>query len=414
MTEGSLFVFKLKDYFKAFVDFERLLYGAEQFYRDHVYHIIRVWLTGEYILHSYISEEFKLDIFDATDKLREEISNKIKDESTISLAKNSNGLLYEGEENAIWCLIALTHDLGYPLSKVEKINTSLRKMMSFFVKTGLEEFSFTFPQQNQFINDAILRYLSSKIVRYKTESEEAKYKTHIQAKYYLKFSRSFERFDHGIISCIALVKNLIYFMETNFDWDDVAVLKDTEEARQFIIRREILRSIASHTCPEIYHIYPNTFSFLLLLSDELQFWGRPTFESMALGVPKDYQVRLNNFAEREVSFEIETKPVPAIKPDSLMSFFKTKASLFKQVLRVAVDSSGRKFRLTFKVVDDSGSIYEFEAKPQDKPSMKLNGHKIKHKDLEKLITVHEKGAGKYTDMQTLINNFEIFKNTLKS
>ena len=226
ISEGSLFVFKLKEYFKTFIEFERLLYGAEQFYRDHVYHIIRVWLTGEVILHDFIDENFKIHIFDASENMRGDILRR-RQGDTITISSKSNGLLYDGEEEAIWCLIALTHDLGYPLSKVEKINNSLRKMMSYFAKTGLEEFSFAFPQQNQFINDAILRYLSSKLVRYERHSID--YKTHIQAKYYLKFSRSFERFDHGIISCLALVKNLMYFMETNFDWDDVAVLNDVEE-----------------------------------------------------------------------------------------------------------------------------------------------------------------------------------------
>ncbi|MGO9015176.1 MAG: hypothetical protein ACLQF0_09375 [Dissulfurispiraceae bacterium] len=418
MTEGSLFVFQLKEYFKAFIEFERLLYGAEQFYRDHVYHIIRVWLTGEFILHKFINNRFPIVIFDAKD-LRKDILEK-KDDS-IKISTKSNGLLYEGEEDAIWCLIALTHDLGYPLSKVEKINSSLRKMMSYFVKSGLEEFSFTFPQQNQFINDAILRYLSSKIVRYEKKTRINKnppsykshthYKTHIQAKFYLKFSQSFERFDHGIISCIALVKNLVYFMETNFDWDDVAVLTNVEEARQFIIRREIMRSIASHTCPEIYHLYPNTFSFLLLLVDELQFWGRPTFESMAIGVHNDYRVTLNEFSDTKVSFDM--KPVLGeksdIEPDSLMNFFLAKVAMFKHILRVAVDSSGRKFTLEFKLQDNKKSIYEFKSPPGIKATTTFNGHNVKYKDFDKLIPLHEKGEKKYEELTELIKTVELFK-----
>ena len=40
----------LDGYFKEFVGFEQMLYGAEKFYRDHFLHVIRVWLTGILII----------------------------------------------------------------------------------------------------------------------------------------------------------------------------------------------------------------------------------------------------------------------------------------------------------------------------------------------------------------------------
>lgn len=141
ISEGSLGVYHLKEYFQAFIEFERLLYGAEQFYRDHVYHILRVWLIGQFIIHNCITSDFPITINEDKENL-----------ASCGLEKSSKnrGTLYAGEEDAIWCLIALTHDLGYPLSKVENINESLKKMMHYFAKTGLEEFSFSFPQQNVF------------------------------------------------------------------------------------------------------------------------------------------------------------------------------------------------------------------------------------------------------------------------
>ena len=319
ISEGSLGVYNLKDYFKAFIEFERLLYGAEQFYRDHVYHILKVWLIGQYIIKNIIDSEFPIMIGEDDEKL---VGNKFP------RSLKNNGTLYAGEEDAIWCLISLTHDLGYPLSKIENINISLKKMMKYYAKTGLEEFSFSFPQQNQFINDAILKYISSKIDFVSNDEEEGgtrqkkQFDTHIQAKFYLKFSRSFELFNHGLISCIVLVKNLIYFLETNFDHNPSAPLGDAEEARQFIIRREILRAIAAHTCPEIYHIRPNTFSFILLLADEIQSWGRPTFEAMALGADKHYSVTLNYFSPTSVSFTMRCEENSDLKPDSLLNLFK--------------------------------------------------------------------------------------------
>ncbi len=392
ISEGSLGVYNLKEYFRAFIEFERLLYGAEQFYRDHVYHILKVWLIGQFIIKNHITNDFPISISEDVEKL-----------AFRGLAKSAKnkGTLYAGEEDAMWCLIALTHDLGYPLSKVENINKNLKKMMQYYAKTGLEEFSFSFPQQNVFINDAILKYISSKIVRDRT-IRKAEFDTHIQAKYYLKYSRSFELFNHGLISCIVLVKNLIYFLETNFDHNPSTNLGDREEARQFVIRREILRSIASHTCPEIYHIKPNSFSFLLLLADELQSWGRPTFEDMALGADKDYMITLLNFTSKRVSFCMKCNRSNEQKPISLIGLFMGRTDFFKKLLRVAVHSSQRKFTLEFAIIDERGDEFKFIAKPKKRAIMTINGEEINRNELEKLVGFHKQDI---FELKTKVGSF---------
>ena len=40
----------LEDYHKKYIDFEGVLYGSDAYYRDHVFHVIRVWLLGVYFL----------------------------------------------------------------------------------------------------------------------------------------------------------------------------------------------------------------------------------------------------------------------------------------------------------------------------------------------------------------------------
>ncbi|MFA6147979.1 MAG: hypothetical protein WC899_07210 [bacterium] len=409
ISDGSLGIINLKEYFRVFIEFERLLYGAEQFYRDHVYHIIRVWLTGQFILKKYINSDFPICIAEDKYRLADVRANE-KPSSRSSLSRKSNMSFFEGEEDAIWCIIALTHDLGYPLSKFEKINDRIKKMVSYFAKSGLEEFSFAFPLQNQFINDAILKYMSSKIVlrnnKRSSNSATSKYKTNIQAKYYLKFSRSFERFDHGLISCIVLTKNLIYFLETNYDWDPMHDLIGKTEARQFVLRREILRAIASHTCNEIYYLKPNTFSFLLLLSDELQFWGRPTFDTMATGAQKDYVVTLNKFDNKNVSFDIKiTGAKDGTKKESLVGFFKSKVDLFKTVLRIAVDYRQREFSLKFKICDEANRTYEFESTPFKHPLLKIDGKEIKYDKLRKIAPILT-DENKYKEIQSVYNEYK--------
>lgn len=110
------------------------------------------------------------------------------------------------------------------------------------------------------------------------------YTTHLQNKYYLKFLKSLDSLSHGIVSAILLSRSLVYLLESDLARDTARFMK-MEDARQFLIRREILRSIASHTCRDIYHLQFNTLSFLLYIVDEIQCWGRPTLEELQLGIP---------------------------------------------------------------------------------------------------------------------------------
>lgn len=39
----------------------------------------------------------------------------------------------------------------------------------------------------------------------------------VQPKYYLKYTKSLEHFDHGIISSVIIYKMLLYFLESDFN-----------------------------------------------------------------------------------------------------------------------------------------------------------------------------------------------------
>ena len=41
---------KLKKYHENYTAFEGVLYGSDAYYRDHVFHVVRVWLLGVYLL----------------------------------------------------------------------------------------------------------------------------------------------------------------------------------------------------------------------------------------------------------------------------------------------------------------------------------------------------------------------------
>jgi hypothetical protein len=65
---------------------------------------------------------------------------------------------------------------------------------------------------------------------------------------------------------------------------------DSEDRRQFYIRREILRAIASHTCNDIYQLYMTSFSFLLRICDDTQEWGRKNITELYVDKTQKYQL----------------------------------------------------------------------------------------------------------------------------
>ena len=334
---------KLFKYFKEYQEFEALLYGADRFYRDHILHVFRVWILGVWLI-----EEFDQKIY---------WDLKIQDPSKKKCTPSFD------ETMAMWCIIALTHDLGYPLDKVKKVKTKINGMMAYFGGSSISESDFQVPTHHHFINDFILKFISSKLVEtdersdsseQTEENEKNNLKTAIQSKFYLKFSKSLEKFDHGIISCVVLMKNLIYFLESDFDLSNP--FPKYEDARQFYIRREILRAIACHTCTDIYHLYPNTLSFILILADELQTWGRPTFAELKSGRQEiKVEVTNANVSTENIEITFETG-------EHVEGYFLSTCQKWHKWLRSALESGERNFVFCFvmKMKDNKGKVYKYK------------------------------------------------------
>jgi len=337
----------LVEYFGQYREFEALLYGADEFYRDHIHHVFRVWLIGLWLIEKFDSNihwDFK--------------------------EFNKSEHISKNEIMAMWCIIAFTHDLGYPLDKIKKVKSKISGMMSYFGGSVTSENNFQIPSHHHFINDFILRFISSKLIRNDNScinKSHDKFRTATQSKYYLKFSKSFENFDHGIISCILLMKNLIYFLESDFDLTNP--FEEFEDARQYYIRREILRAIASHTCLEIYHLFPNTLSFILILADELQVWGRPTFAEMKEGRQK---VKIS------VTCPIISKESIEIKlliDNNGVDYFKNICKKWHMWLRSALDANKRNFSFIFSGITNETppTTYKFEAHKNNVFKFSING-----------------------------------------
>jgi len=294
----------LREYFQRYAEFEQLLYGSNQYYRDHVIHVLRTWLSGVEMLVKNPNDAPFIDDIRIFEKSYSPSLNRI-------------------EKLSIWTLISLTHDLGYPLQTAKKIIDKTRAMVSTFIMSPDISVDFSFHGVQNYMNDFIVRLMSSKmreclntannpdacdrrddcICKADCLTDASKCQNvlsvaRLQPKYYFKFQKSLEQNQHGILSTLIIYKLLTYFLESDYNINEDYTF-DNEERRQFYIRREILRAIASHTCDDVYQLYLASFSFLLRVCDDTQEWGRKNITE--LYVKSDTAAMLN-----EIDFKIDT------------------------------------------------------------------------------------------------------------
>ena len=255
----------LYDYYMSYTEYERVLYGSSKYYRDHVVHVFRTWLSGLYCLirnkgeylHSIVINEDKLELTNC-------------------------------EKLSIWTIIALTHDLGYPLEKAKGIIETIKKMVSTFITNPDISMDLTFHGVQSYMNDFIVRLVSSKMISQDTCNPEKHFVARLQPKYYFKFQKSLEKNEHGILSALIIYKLLTYFLESDYNINEDYAFDD-KERRQFYIRREILRSIASHTCKDVYHLFMSSFAFLLIIADDTQEWGRKYISELYVEANQEHE-----------------------------------------------------------------------------------------------------------------------------
>lgn len=405
---------KLRQYHERYASFESLLYGASSYYRDHVFHAVRTWMLGVFCLIKPMHE----------DKEKLLIDEITIDGCSDEIFKSNINFF---EKISMWTLIALCHDLGYPLEKSQQILDKTQKMMKEFIPNPniWNNFGFTGIQDN--INEYIIKFMSTKMMSekkdddLKTEEKGAEnpkdslgsyeknlYYGRVQPKYYLKYTKSLEHFDHGVISSVIIYKMLLYFLESDFNLNDDYEYK-YEDARQFYIRREILRAMASHTCSDIYNIYLTTFSSILFVCDELQEWGRKSWNELYSGLqPNAVKLSIREFEPKSVVVkeEIDMQQVEEeqIFIDNIKRIFERQYEHYKVIFRDGQYTQAREFNFKKQMdihLKEDGTAentlkIEYELKAREKNYFRIdlsNSHQYNNKamkeKLEKIIISSE-------------------------
>ncbi|MGN0352981.1 MAG: hypothetical protein ACI4ES_15150 [Roseburia sp.] len=153
---------KIFKYFDSYVEFEELIFASDSFYRDHTLHCIWVYFLGEYIRRK---DTFKPLFADETSMstLYFSFLNFLEEYHIVTgdaleRIKSTTDILQQLIKNdeAIRCVSALTHDLGYPLKKIEKINKSIKKVLPYFAINNFNDFNFEYENiQQEFVNNFI-------------------------------------------------------------------------------------------------------------------------------------------------------------------------------------------------------------------------------------------------------------------
>jgi hypothetical protein len=272
------------------------------------------------------------------------------------------------EKEAMWCIIALTHDLGVSLEKVHDINQKVRSMLQKFGNIPVQEIGYSYFAQFGAFSEFAVKFMSSDVTGV-NESEKGKkrggnrvqeeFTTRIQSKYYQKFLAALGNFNHGVMSSIILMKDLVYFKESDYKLDQSKYL-DAEDARQFMMRREILRAIAAHSCNDIYHLKIGNFPFLLAVCDEMQEWGRPKLVDVFKRGETSTKLTINKFDERIVDYRVtfyfrEESKASEIESENakreVIGYCIAKREKWLNVLRSAVGGKLRELTLKFEVED---------------------------------------------------------------
>jgi len=370
---------ELSNYFEQFTEFESTLYGADRYYRDHVIHPLNVWLTGVNLLKNY-GKYFSLRAVTHASVEDENHANP----KWFGSNKGEDGKLKlsTAELSAMWAIVALTHDLGYPLEKVEKVNDQLEKMMSQFGNIGFTRSRFSFENQHDHLVKFLLKLISSVCTPYeeigkkknkKENKSEIRWTNHLRTKYYTKFSKSWEQFDHGIVSCLLMLKTLTFFIESDYSNENAKPLS-SEDARQFAIRSEILHAIASHTTPKIYHLAANNLPFLLVFCDDIQEWSRPTLADMRVGIKGSAErVTIKEFhisdTKNKPSNIVVLIEYPFIPIEDQKDFVKRIFRKWVERFRPALEDADRTFKFRWEVkFGNDGLEYVFEL-DNTKPSV---------------------------------------------
>ena len=375
---------KLYEYLSDFRDFEEILYGANPFYRDHTYHCINLYLMGEYLFRD----------------------NKMYNRLRMFTPRSVNRI---DAESAIFCIISLTHDIGYPIEILNSINQNISKMYSHYKNIKLNELSFEFPLVYQGIFEYLIDILSitpdpkkSNNLDYERESEEKYGKPigYIELKkapeimQHLKpqISKALIDYNHGLFSCFKLIENLHLFKDNyGISFSNLNLVKKKGRFlidERFLISQLILKTIHYHSTTDVRICEEDLMHLWFNLLDDISEWSRYTKAEGYSNVPGFCKIDVKHFSleKIEIHFIYEN-----YFKDSNNNYSKSSkpCAKYRELVKkyYQIINPNIKTKIKFIILDESNHInYIFErTKGVFKPKLEIPKFNISSDEIFDLI-----------------------------
>ncbi len=290
-------------FLKAATEFEDLLYGLEPYYRDHTLHSLWVYLIGEYILreikptnrrdtnwylyndidHDQKKYDYSEDLIKEAEKQEERFIGKV-----------------EKHKDAIWCIIALCHDLGYSLEKLKNLNEKVQAVLKFYDVPDFKRVGYSLDIEHQYILSQFLELMAMDVRIVPSEDyweiddlkervdkgklTQDQYNKQLEQKVlikcyrddttYWRLCRALEKRQHGILSAYLIYKILDIFSDTSVRGPAEEWGLDDNEVAYNIIRGDILFAIAQHQFDFAHLNQLSSLADVLMLADELEEFSR--------------------------------------------------------------------------------------------------------------------------------------------
>lgn len=425
---------ELFKYFDEYVEFEELIFASDSFYRDHTVHCLWVYFLGEYITKK---EEYKflfkkqLDATEVVRRLRDIMSQVGNDGKVAEFRYAADEIIKSDNYNdSISCLAALTHDLGYPIKKINKINKSISKVLPYFSINNYDEFNFQFDNIQKNNIDSFINFLSEnmtitmgqetnridavlgKILKIDkgqiidanrenkavlSEEEKAdinnnlevttKLKIHMGK--YLRYCNDFEEYQHGIMSAFLLMRvvkafgnsTLIYSDKSDIDIYDI-------DYSGIISKKAILAAVADHTSSGFRMTNMKGASEILTFVDELEEFSRISRANQSRQYVSEF-CKTDIYVENEVfniDFIFDNEKLDNLDPERA---FKGRCKRFLTLFNIPKLSDNLKLRLRcIGKLSYDNNVYSLE--------IRKKYAKISINDEEKNIPQYLKGRQFYS------------------
>ncbi len=168
---------ELFNYVDAATKFEDMLYGFESYYRDHTLHSLWVYLIGVLLIgeggqfsHKNMnsgkskgkSKSKANKKYCDADNLNWYLCNDIEllkkryqyPEILVEWSKFRNDCFHaqvQKHRDAIWCIMALCHDLGYSLAKLTGLNEKVLKVLKFYHIADFKQVGYSLDIEHQYL-----------------------------------------------------------------------------------------------------------------------------------------------------------------------------------------------------------------------------------------------------------------------